>query len=331
MDNNFKITSDQGKESASTSRTSNKPAAAPRSDKDFRKIMGEKDSKKNKEQDPNNAKFFTGLDGTVEYEEMAYVEEEAREQQPTLFDLSKGTIKKSSEDTEDVAKMASSDELPMESPTSIFKNLALKEKSGKIKDAEEKLGHTSSMLEEDSEKSESKTPTRFPQESIDLTYVNPLALNTPSIDSLNDKKMESLPPSQKMTIQQIMDAVVKAIATVETQGKTDTVVTLKQPPMFAGANLILTSFETAKGEFNIRFENLQSPEAQLFMNMQQNQDSLRLALQEKGYVVHILVATTQIELPQAQANAQQSWREGNPQQQQQQGRGRQQEAEEEEA
>lgn len=311
---NLKISSDQGKDDTSTNRTSaQKPSGAPNSNKDFKKIMGEKDrGQDDGSQNRRNANLSADLDSAVDTEEIAFTEENQKQQQPSLFDLSKGILKKNANDaTADVINMASSDELQMESPSSIFKNLTLKEKAAQAKGANSGKGIND--LEADGGK---KSPTRFPQESIDLSYVNPLALNTTSISQIGDQKLENMPSSQKMTTQQLVDAIVKAITTIETQGKTDTVVTLKQPPMFAGANVVLTSYESAKGEFNIRFENL-TQQAKSFMDMQQNQDSLRFALQQKGYAVHILVATTLIESPQMAANPQQTSRDQNQQEEEQ--------------
>lgn len=335
---NFKITPDQGKDDTSTNRTSSsKPSGAPRSDKDFKRILSEKDKEQDEDdKESKNAKFSTALDGkTIEYEEIAYAQENIKKKQPSLFDLSKGKINKNANDKtndiaeNDVAEMASSDELPMESPNSIFKNLALKEKAGQSKKGEEKLERSTRKMG-DFEAEEGKISSRFSQETTDLSYVNPLALNTAPIADIG-QKLDKVNPSYKMTTQQLVDAIVKAISTVETQGKTDTVVTLKQPPMFAGTNVVLTSYETAKGEFNIRFENL-TAQAQTFMDMQQNQESLRFALQQKGYAVHIIVATTQIESPQIAANPQQPSRDGSSQEQpQQQQQGRRPKEEKEEA
>jgi hypothetical protein len=337
--NNIKITADQGKDDASTNRTSNvKPSGKPNSDKDFKKIMSKKDNRRDSETN-DSEDFKTAMEGPIDYDAIASADENAREQQPSLFDLSKATVKKfpgevavkknPNEETADVINMASADELPMDSPSSVLKNLALKEK-GSSKGGEGKLERASKKMD-NLETEEDKIPTRFPQESIDLSYVNPLAYQTTSIEAVGDQKIAAPMPTQKLTMQQLVDAVVKAVSTVETQGKTDTVVTLKQPPMFAGSNIVLTSYESAKGQFNISFENL-TQQAQTFMNMQQNKDSLLFALQQKGYSVHILAATTQIETPVLAPNPAQPSRDQNPQQQgQQQGRQQQRQKDEEEA
>lgn len=325
---NLKITTSEDKENPVNRNSSSRPSA-PRGDKDFKKILSDKDNKQGDEEDnesQKNAKFSAALDGVIEYSEVAYLEEKPKKQ-PSLFDLSKKPVKKNdSEETEEVAKMASSDEMPTESPNSIFKSLTLKEKAGKQEDVEDKYGKLDKK-----EDLNTKTPNRFPQESVDLSYVNPLALSTKAVDEIGDQGLQKTLASQRLTTQELVDALVKAITTAESQGKSDTIVTLKQPPMFEGSNIVLTSYESAKGEFNIRFENL-SQQAKAFMDMQQNQDALLSNLQQKGYAVHILVATTQIETPIASAQqASQSQNQQQNQQEQGQGQNRRRPKDEEEA
>ena len=184
---NLKINTDQGKDDdTSARRTSNsKPSGTPDTDKDFKKIMGDKDRQGDENKDSKNAKFLAGVDAAAEYEEIA--EANAKPKQPSLFDLSKGTIsKKANDETSNVVNMASADELPMESPTSIFKNLALKEKAAKGNEME------SAASKMDDKDEEGKIPSRFPQESIDLSYVNPLALNVSATAGVEDQKISQL-------------------------------------------------------------------------------------------------------------------------------------------
>ena len=311
--NNLRVNADKDKDDISTRRSSsNRPSGLPRSDRDFRKVLDNRDSERNPEDDEyQNAKGPTALNDGMGYEEVAYEQEDPKQQ--SLFDLSRKSFSKNEElaQENDTAKMVSSDELPTESQSSIIKNLALKEKAqsknAKLAGAGEKMGD---------DEEESSTVSRFPQERIDLSSVNPQASNQQTAFEIsNDPQLDKSMSSQKMTTQQLVDAIVKAVAVVENSGKTDTVVTLKNPPLFAGANLVLTSFDYAKGEFNIRFENM-SQQGKSFMDMQQNQNSLRFALQEKGYAVHIMVVTTEIETPKFVAEAQQS-QQRNPEDQQQ--------------
>jgi hypothetical protein len=64
--------------------------------------------------------------------------------------------------------------------------------------------------------------------------------------------------------------------------------------MFAGASLIVTSFDSAKGEFNVAFQNL-TQAAKNIIDMRVNQESMRAALEQRGYAVHIVTATTLVE------------------------------------
>ena len=92
-------------------------------------------------------------------------------------------------------------------------------------------------------------------------------------------------------LQTAIDQIVNTIYTLQTSGQTDTVITLKNLPLFEGANVVITAFDSARGQFNIAFHNL-SQSAQQLLSMQANQAILRQGLEEKGYFVHIVVVTT---------------------------------------
>lgn len=132
--------------------------------------------------------------------------------------------------------------------------------------------------------------TRFSTEQTDLSYVNPMAaVNTQAAPSVTVKAEKPVLPASN--IQEIINQMVSQVTEIKDTGRTETIVTLKHPPLFAGANIVVTAFDSAKGEFNITFENL-TQAAKNILDMQSNKDSLLLALQEKGYNVHILTATT---------------------------------------
>jgi flagellar biosynthesis/type III secretory pathway protein FliH len=69
---------------------------------------------------------------------------------------------------------------------------------------------------------------------------------------------------------------------------------LKQPPMFEGAVVKVSGFDQATGQFNIAFENL-APQAKVLLDLADARASLEKALEQKGYTVHIITATTQLE------------------------------------
>jgi hypothetical protein len=139
-----------------------------------------------------------------------------------------------------------------------------------------------------------KEPTHFTsREQPDLSTINPLAGIGSNALTFEAAPMDrtSLSPTNFSNIQEMIDQIVTNIYTIRVEGKTETLITLKHPPLFEGANLVITAFDTAKGEFNIAFENL-TQMAKHFLEMQDNQNALRFALEDKGYVVHIITTTT---------------------------------------
>ena len=101
-------------------------------------------------------------------------------------------------------------------------------------------------------------------------------------------------------MKEIWAQLVQKAEILQQGGKTDTTLTLKHPPLFAGAKLTLTTFDSAKGEFKVTFSEL-TPKAQELISLH-GQESLNKALENKGYTVHIMVATTETEKFIAQAD-----------------------------
>src|SRR5690606_29209194 len=99
-------------------------------------------------------------------------------------------------------------------------------------------------------------------ETGDSSLMNPMLLAQGAAATINIAKSETLAPAQN--IKEIVDQIVSHISQMSYAGKTETLVTLSHPPLLAGANVVLTSFESAKGEFNIAFENL-TQEAKMFL------------------------------------------------------------------
>ncbi len=141
-------------------------------------------------------------------------------------------------------------------------------------------------------KEKPKFNTHFAREQPDLASINPMALNpAPPAGETAPVQAPQVPRMTSQELQEIIDQIVSKIYTVKLDGQTDTVITLKHPPLFAEATVVLKAFENAKGEFNIAFENL-NPAAKKVLEMQENQNSLRFALEQRGYAVHIITATT---------------------------------------
>lgn len=173
-------------------------------------------------------------------------------------------------------------------PKDVFAKMTSDESRAKSIAAKEEVEASISPIGDGKE----KFTTRFATEQSDLTYINPMAPNTQQIAAA--EVTAGKPLSATQNLQELINQIVDRAYQLEVDGKTETTVVLKQPPLLAGANLIVTGFDSAKGEFNISFENL-TQAAKNMLDMRANQDSLMHALEQKGYAVHIITTTTLIE------------------------------------
>lgn len=124
---------------------------------------------------------------------------------------------------------------------------------------------------------------------------------------------------------QMLEKLVDTITTMKGDGKTETTVTLNEPNLFKGAVIKIDEFDQAKGQFNIAFQNL-SPDAKNMMDMSSNRDNLKKALEERGYMLHILTTSLELDKPKAPDGQSQPFFQ---QRGQQQGGGQQQQKERE--
>lgn len=136
-----------------------------------------------------------------------------------------------------------------------------------------------------------KSASEFSREQADLARINFQGASQPADISLNLGMKSEAPLPPVKSIQELINLMVKEAQSMEADGKTDTTITLKHPPIFEGAQLVVTSFNSARGEFNISFENL-TQAAQQLVNAEHNKASLLNALEQKGYHVHIVTAST---------------------------------------
>lgn len=139
---------------------------------------------------------------------------------------------------------------------------------------------------------ETKDNSQFMRERPDLSYVNPLAQAAPTLSATLTG--ESTKATAAQSLQEIIDQIVKEVYTLEKNGQTDTIISLKGP-LFDQAHLILSGFDTAHKEFNITFDNLTQSGKNL---LEMNQNALIEDLSKKGYVVHMVITTTTVETPQ---------------------------------
>lgn len=138
-----------------------------------------------------------------------------------------------------------------------------------------------------------KTTSRYHQEQPDLSYVNPFGGPPPSIASVGEEPL-NIKGTVISQMKEIVEQIVDKLYVIESQGKSEVYISLKYPPLFEGAQVVVTSFTTANKEFNLAFENLR-PDAKLLLD--NNMHLLRQSLTENGYAkaLHIVTTTTIIE------------------------------------
>lgn len=314
-----------GRESGyrSTSDVGMRPVNDPKSQKDFRRILG-RDSKDEEKQNEDLQNVG---------EEGATAAAAAETEQAHLTPVSPfGLAGKKSADTKFAGKLpanqpASSQETespsqlfarmttaPKEAKEASFKSVAISAEDEPVvdttpkvptlptekphRDSSSDLGSSfgssshaaAASLEQEGKKD--KFTTRFSTEQSDLSYVNLLAVNPQPVAAVDVKSDKLIMPVKD--VQEIINQLVESIYSIRESGKTDMAITLKHPPLLEGAQLIVTSFDSAKGEFNISFENL-TQAAKNVLDLRANQDSLLHALEQKGYAVHIITTTTLVE------------------------------------
>lgn len=210
----------------------------------------------------------------------------------SIFDLESLTHEEPEIDEEVIVKEMPP-EMGKESLSALFQGLGTKEKLASMQKqvVAEKPVDTEYVSVNFEAPEKPKVSTVFMHEQPDLTAVNPIAgLQIAALDT--SKNVSPTPIRTNIVdMQDLVDQMVKQITILSSSGKTDTMITLKHPPLFEGANLTVTTFNSAKGQFNITFENLSQAAKQL-IDMSENQTALKSSLEQKGYMVHILVATT---------------------------------------
>ncbi|MBA3602579.1 MAG: hypothetical protein H0W50_02835 [Parachlamydiaceae bacterium] len=131
----------------------------------------------------------------------------------------------------------------------------------------------------------------FAREKQDISAVNPQGMIQPvsAMELVGNVAEAPKPIPASATLRALIEQLVKEITVMIKSDKSETTLTLSQPPLFAGAQVTMTGFDSARGEVNITFANL-TQNAQ--MVVQQQQQNLLAGLEAKGYHVHIFTATT---------------------------------------
>lgn len=156
------------------------------------------------------------------------------------------------------------------------------------------------LVTEDVKKSK---PSDYTQEQPDLSYVNPYAAISQTQPAAPIAaapiKVEQVGRPQLISseVKALIEDIVKHMYTVETKEKVDTVLVVDKG-IFKDVTVTISTYESARGQFNIKFENL-TQAAQNIIEQENNRKALFAALEEKGYNVHIMTTSTTMEAPQA--------------------------------
>lgn len=139
------------------------------------------------------------------------------------------------------------------------------------------------FLAKDKEEGLTLAPLKTKDEDIAMINLAVLALGQGDLIVSADKlkPVAKIPPL-------ILDIVEKITTTVK-HDITKTTITLRDAGIFTGVEVTVTSFKTARGEVNLQFSNM-TQEAKNVLEV--NLDALKQALDQKGYTVHIIAATT---------------------------------------
>ncbi len=101
-------------------------------------------------------------------------------------------------------------------------------------------------------------------------------------------------PKPVSDLKELLQQLAETLQVTKAEGKTDTTITLKYPPLFQGVQVTLTSFETARGEFNLSFTNL-TQQAKNLLDL--NMNAFRLGMEQKGHILHMITTSPHIEKP----------------------------------
>jgi len=306
--NEIPIKANQGRSGVFRPDSSAKPSGSARSNKDFKKIL-------EKDENPDQNTEVSEKDEEAENElddEIALLEQTATAQQTkSIFELSQGKGLTKDLSAEKTPTPAISDPLggPEEEPVSpnkLFGNLSKKTAKPfttaenvpqpKQKEILPEAKITENVLSQSMPKSDLSKKDNYntqfsTREEPDLAYVNPLSIPTSENIALNASAAKTEVPFPKTDLQALVDQLAKELSVMKTDGKTETTIELKNPPILDGARIVVTSFDSAKGDLNIKFENL-TQAAQQILDQQQNRADLLSNLERKGYNVHILTTTT---------------------------------------
>lgn len=253
-----------------------KPVEGVKSTKDFKKVLGKR-GKESRDDDDDDLKKKTGKIFNVKGRDESDIavdtskdDEENASASVSLFELSKNQNSQTEgiADKKDIKAPVLDEQNVSESPQDLFRRMSASKPQKKFAPTE--------------------APNQYVREQPDLSYVNPL--KSPIIEApvpVQEKK----PVQDGVQLVDLVTSLIDQLYVVETSGQKDTVFVLQNPPLFSGATVTISAFDSAKGQFNIAFTNL-TQEAQKILDMAENRQLLIAGLAEKGYGVQMFTTTT---------------------------------------
>jgi len=116
------------------------------------------------------------------------------------------------------------------------------------------------------------------------------------VSAAKEAEIASAATRARATAAALAEQMISGLQLIEKSDRTETVITLKYPPLFENVEIRITEFHTAKKEFNLTFLNLTDPDARALVETRANQEILRTQLFERGYVLHTITIEPKIEL-----------------------------------
>ncbi|CCB85518.1 hypothetical protein [Parachlamydia acanthamoebae] len=146
----------------------------------------------------------------------------------------------------------------------------------------------------DSKKKNGQNPV---QELPNQPLVNPMVVKTELVSIYTPTPPIVQPVNMIDRIKEIVDQIGQIdLYSIKEGGKTETAITLNGiNKMFDGARVVVSSYDTARNEFNITFENL-TQQAKNLLDLPKNQEALMQTLAQRGeWIVHQVTTTTIME------------------------------------
>jgi len=99
---------------------------------------------------------------------------------------------------------------------------------------------------------------------------------------------------QNLKLLEFAEKLVKKIVAMKVEGRTEITLTLKNLKLFDGGVLKVVEVDSARGQYNIHFSEL-NPKAHALVTSQRAEQLLKETLEAKGFTFHIITATTETE------------------------------------